>query len=195
VWWEISQQTISREVTAPHMGWIELENELKAEVQYGWRHHTIRAEFVQVMASLCLRLEPGWLLTKLDGETPAPTQLVAPLFSGYPQQQRNGQVLRSLRFWSTVLAKGHLEIRMNTGQAPVRIKLTPLSGFTPVGIASDRTDYDQLMFAEMEDDLMMPALGPLEQESVISDEEIISFKTLRCSRSRQSQACVKHSTA
>jgi hypothetical protein len=195
VWWEISQQTISREVTAPHMGWIELENELKAEVQYGWRHHTIRAEFVQVMASLCLRLEPGWLLTKLDGETPAPTQLVAPLFSGYPQQQRNGQVLRSLRFWSTVLAKGHLEIRMNTGQAPVRIKLTPLSGFTPVGIASDRTDYDQLMVAEMEDDLMMPALGPLEQESVISDEEIISFKTLRCSRSRQSQACVKHSTA
>jgi len=188
VWWEISQQTISREVTAPHVGWIELENQTRAEVQYGWRHQSIRAGFVQVLGGLCLQLEPGWLLTELDGKTPATTKLVGPVFSGSPQQERNGQVLRSLRFWSAVLAKGHHEIRINTGQAPVRTRLTPLSGFTQFGIPSDKMDYDQLMLAEMEDDLLIPALGPLEQESTVSHEEGISSEALRGSRSKQSQA-------
>jgi hypothetical protein len=190
VWWEISKQTISREVTAPHMGWIELENQGRAEVQYGWRHQSIRAEFVQVLGNLFLRLEPGWLLTELDGKTPATTLPVGPIFSGSPQQERNGQVLRSLRFWSAVLAKGHHEIRINTGQAPVRTKLTPLSSFTQFGIPSDQTDYDQLMGAEMEDDLLIPALGPLEQETTRSHEEVISSEALRGSRSEQPQACI-----
>jgi hypothetical protein len=188
VWWEISKQTISREVTAPDMGWIELENRGRAEVQYGWRHQSIRAEFVQVLGNLYLRLEPGWLLTELDGKTPATTQPVGPVFSGSPQQERNGQVLRSLRFWSAVLAKGHHEIRINTGQAPVRTKLTPLSGFTSFGIPNDQSDYDQLMSAEMEDDLLIPALGPLEQETTSSYEEVISSEAFRGIRSEQPQA-------
>jgi hypothetical protein len=86
------------------------------------------------------------------------------------------------------LAKGHHEIRINTGQAPVQIKLTPLSGFTQFGIPSDQMDYDQLVLAEMEDDLLMPALGPLAQESIINHEEGISSETLRSSRSAQPQA-------
>jgi hypothetical protein len=168
---------------------------VRAEVQYGWRHQTIRAEFVQLMGNLYLRLEPSWLLTELDGRTPATTTPVGPIFSGSPQRERNGQVLRSLRFWSVVLAKGHHEIRINTGQAPLRTKLTPLSGFTPFGIPNDKMDYDQLMLTEMEDDLLMPALGPLEQESIISDEEIIPSETLRRSRSGRTQACIKHTSA
>jgi len=190
VWWEIAGQTISREVTAPHMGWIELENQVKAEVQYGWRHQSIRADFVQVFANLFLRLEPSWLLTELDGKTAATTQPIGPLFSGSEQQERNGQVLRSLRFWSVVLAKGHHEIRINTGQAPVRAKLTPLSGFTQFGIPSDRMNYDLMMLAEMEDDLLMPALGPLRQETLFNDEEGVSSTTLRSFRSEQSQASI-----
>jgi hypothetical protein len=195
VWWEISRRTISREVTAAHIGWIELENESKAEVQYGWRHRSIRAGFVQGLGGLLLRLEPSWLLTNLDGKTPATTESVGPVCSGVPQSERNGQLLRSLRFWSTVLAKGHHEIRINTGQVPVRIKLTPLSGFTEVGIPSDQMDYDQLMLAEMEDDLLMPALGRLEQESTSSDEEIIPSETFRRSRGGQPQAGIEHGTA
>ena len=54
VWWEIGKQTISREVTAPHMGWIEIENQVRAEVQYGWRHQSVRAEFVPVQGNLLL---------------------------------------------------------------------------------------------------------------------------------------------
>jgi hypothetical protein len=188
VWWEIVGQTISREVTAAHMGWIELENQVKAEVQYGWRHRSIRADFVQMFGNLLLRLEPSWLLTELDGRTAATTQPIGPLFSGSERQERNGQVLRSLRFWSSVLAKGHHEIRINTGQAPVRAKLTPLSGFTQFGIPSDRMNYDLMMLTEMEDDLSMPALGPLGQESLIDDEEGVSSTTLRSFRNEQSQA-------
>jgi hypothetical protein len=112
------------------------------------------------------RLEPSWLLTKLDSKTPATIQPVGPAFSGPHSQLRNGQILRSWRFWSTVLAKGHHEIRINTGQAPIRTKLTPMSGFTQFGISSDRMNYDQMMQTAMEDDLLMPALAPLEQEIV-----------------------------
>lgn len=124
VWWEIGGRTISREVTAPQIEWIELENQERAEVQFGWRHQTIRARFVQVGGNIHLCLEPSWLLTALDGKTPATTLPVGPELSGAQHQERNGQVLRSLRFWSAILAKGHHEIRINTGQAPVRIKLT-----------------------------------------------------------------------
>jgi hypothetical protein len=161
VWWELNGRMISREVTAPHIELMELENQDRAEVQYGWRHQSIRAAFVQVSGGLFLRLEPSWLLTRLDGKTPATTQPVGPFLSGVPRQERNGQVLRSVRFWSAILAKGHHEIRINTGQAPVRTKLTPLSGFTPFGIPSDQANYDLLMLGESEDDMMMPALGPL----------------------------------
>lgn len=187
VWWEISKQTLSREVIAPHMGWTDFENQVGAEAQYGWRHRSLRADFVQLMDNICLRLEPSWLLTELDGETPATTQRVGPVLSGALQQERNGPILRSLRFWSAVLAKGHHEIRINTGQAPVRIKLTPLSGSTPFGMRGDKMDYDQLMLTEMEDDLVMPALGPLEQE-IISHEEDICSEAVREIRSEQPQA-------
>jgi hypothetical protein len=174
VWWEVSEQTIAREVTAPRMGSIELENHTSAEVQYGWKHQSLRADFVQLQGNLFLRLEPSWLLTELDGKTAATIQPVGPVFSGIPQQQRNGQILRSLRFWSAIFAKGHHEIRMGAGHSLVRIKLTPLSGFTQFGIPSDQMDYDQLILTEMEDDLLMPALGLLGQGNTFRHEEDLS---------------------
>jgi hypothetical protein len=164
VWWQIGWQALPREVTAPHMGCIELGNQVKAEVQYGWRHLGIRANFLQVLGILFLRLEPVWHLTQLDGKTSASAQPVAPLLSGTKQRERNGQILRSLRFWSVVLAKGHQELRINTGSNPMRARLTPLSGFSQSTIQSDRTDYDRLMLTEMHDDLSIPELGPIDSQ-------------------------------
>jgi hypothetical protein len=195
VWWEIGGRRVSREVTAPHMGRIELENSVTAEVQYGWKHHSIRASFVQVQGNFSFRLEPSWLLTGLDSRSAATTLPVGPLLRGPQSQERNGQVLRSLRFWSAVLAKGHHEIRMNTGHAPVRIKLTPLSGLAQFGIPSDFMNYDLMMFNEMEDDLLMPELGALEQESPFNDEERVSSSAFGRFRNDQSQARSKHGAA
>jgi hypothetical protein len=188
IWWEIGGRTVSREVTAPHMEWIDVDTDVRAEVQYGWKHQSIRAAFVLVSGTLFLQLTPGWLLTELDGKTPAGTQPVGPIFSGSRHQERNGRILRAIRFWSAVLAKGHHEIRINTGQAPIRAKLTPLSGFTPFGLPCDRMDYDQLMLAETEDDLLIPALGPLGQKSTVDHEEGIPSETFRNSRTGPRQA-------
>jgi hypothetical protein len=69
--------------------------------------------------------------------------------------------LRSLRFWSVVLAKGHQELRINTGSNPMRARLTPLSGFSQSGIQNDQSDYDTLMLTEVQDDLSIPELGPI----------------------------------
>jgi hypothetical protein len=46
----------------------------------------------------------------------------------------------------------------------------------------DQMNYDQMMLAEMEDDLLMPALGPLEQESIFNHEEGLSSETRGRSR-------------
>jgi hypothetical protein len=166
IWWKIGEQTVAREVTAPHMGWIDLENEVRAEVQYGWKHQSVRADFVKVRGSIFFRLQPGWLLTKLDSKTPAMTRPVAACFSEPQSQEKNGQILRSWRFWSTVLAKGHHEIRINTGQAPVRTRLTPISVFSEFGVPGDRLNYDQMMQTAIEDDLLIPPLGTFEQEII-----------------------------
>jgi hypothetical protein len=187
VLWKMGQQAVSREVTAPNMAWIPLENQMKAEVQYGWRHLGIRAGFVQILGTLFLRLEPTWHLTELDGKTSAANQEVGPVLSDSRDRERNGQVLRSLRFWSVVLAKGHQELRINTASSPMRARLTPLSGFSPSGIQSDRMDYDQLMLAETQDDLSIPELGPIRQESAIHHEEDISSETRGNLRDEQPQ--------
>jgi hypothetical protein len=44
-------------------------------------------------------------------------------------------------------------------------------------------NYDLMMLAEMEDDLLMPALGPLGEESLLNDEKGVSSTTLRSFRS------------
>jgi hypothetical protein len=49
-------------------------------------------------------------------------------------------------------------------------------------------NYDLMMLAEMEDDLLMPALGPRGQEILFNDEDGVSSTTLRSFRSEQSQA-------
>ena len=74
VWWQMNRQLLSREVIAPHMEWIKLENQARAEVQRGWRHQSIRAAFIQVLGKLFLRLEPSCLLTEWDGKTLATNQ-------------------------------------------------------------------------------------------------------------------------
>ncbi len=171
IWWQIGQQTIPREVTAPHLEWIPLENHAKAEAQFGWRHQGVRASFIQVLGTLFLRMEPTWLLTEIDGRTAMTTRPVGPAISDFQSEERNGQVLRSLRFWSSVLAKGHHELRMNTGQEPVRARLVPVSGFSAFGFRNDQMDYDRLVLTEKEDDLSLPELRPFELESAISYEE------------------------
>jgi len=187
IWWQTGQQAVSREVTAPNIAWIQLDNELKVEVQYGWRHQGVRAGFVQILGALFLRLEPTWHLTELDGKTSAANHQLGPILSHSIERERNGQVLRSLRFWSVVLAKGHQELRINTGSSPMRARLTPLSGFSQCGIQNDRMDYDQLMLAETQYDLLIPELGPIQQESAIHHEEDISSETRGYFRDEQPQ--------
>jgi hypothetical protein len=174
VWWQIGKQVIPREVTAPRIESIQLENQMNAEVQYGWRHRSIRADFMQIMGALFLRLEPAWHLTELDGKTAASAEPVGPALSDLRENERNGQVLRSLRFWSVVLAKGHQELRINTGSNPLRARLVPTSGFSQQGIQNDHVNYDSLMLAEMQDDLSIPELRPIKQERAINYEEDLS---------------------
>ena len=158
IYWKIGAKASKRQVTARHTITKVLPNGTKEKVQSGWRHQAIRANFILLPFGLFLRLEPTWMLTKDDGKTPRGGPRVGPILSHWLNQERNGQILRSLRFWSLVLAKGGQEILIPTGQRPIRISLTPTCGELGFGIAADRIDYDQLMHAEMEDDLQLPQL-------------------------------------
>jgi hypothetical protein len=170
--------TIPREVTAGNLEWKQLDDGTKAEGQYGWRHQGVRASFVHIMSDVFLLLEPTWLLTEMDGRTPVSDHPVRPVLSNSRNHEGNGQILRSLRFWTIVLAKGHEELRISTGQSPIRANLTPASGLNDFGIRGDQVDYDQLMLTDLDDDLSIPELGPIEVESAIDyEKDVPSYRS------------------
>ena len=163
LWWEIGGKTIQREVTAPHMKWIQLENNGVAEFQRGWKHEAIRAGFIQILGALYLRLGPAWFLTELDGKTPSTAHPVGPVSSFPLNQERNGQILRTLRFWSAVFAKGHRELRIDGGTNPIRVRLTPASGSSQSAVSNDQMDFDSLALADLVGAQLIPELAPIER--------------------------------
>jgi TIR domain len=157
--WKISGKWTQREVTTRHTVTRRLPDGTKEKIQSGWRHQAVKAGFVLLPFGLFVRIEPTWMLTKADGKTPRGGPRVGPILSHWLNQERNGQILRSLRFWSLVLSRGKAELNIPTGQNPIRIGLTPASGNLDFGIIADQIDYDALMRTEMEDDLEVPQLG------------------------------------
>jgi len=127
-----------------------------------------------ILNNLMLKLEPTYLLTKDDGKTPRTSRWVGPILSHWTSQERNGQILRSLRFWSLVLAKSK-ELTIDTGQTPIRVDLAPISGTLDFGIESDQIDFDNLMEAELQDDSRVPQLELFGEESSIGYTEENQF--------------------
>jgi hypothetical protein len=163
LWWEIGGKTLQREVTAPHTKWNQIDDKIMAEFQCGWKHEAIRAGFIQAFGALFLRLEPAWFLTELDGKTPSSTQPVGPLSPFPPIQESNLQILRALRFWSAVFAKGHRELRIETSTGPIRVRLTPASGSVKSVISDDQVDFDTLALTDIDHPELIPELGPIER--------------------------------
>jgi hypothetical protein len=120
---------------------------------------------------LFLRITPTYMLTGEDGKTPRGGPRVGPILSQWLNQERNGQILRSLRFWSLVLTRGEKdELIIITGNERIRISLSPASGIVDFGILGDSIDYDRLINAELEDDLATPELGA-EQYLLFGEEQ------------------------
>jgi hypothetical protein len=159
IWWFVGGKRYHREVTTRHTMTRLNSQGNKERLPYGWRHQGLRANFVHLPLGLFLRLEPTWLLTT-DGKVPRGGPRVGPVLSHWLNQERNGQILRSIRFWSLVLSRGQSEISIPTGQQPIRVALTPARGLLGFGIICDSVDYDRLINAEMEDDLFVPELAP-----------------------------------
>ena len=161
----------TREVTTRHFGMRRSEDGKGERFPFGWRHQAIRAEFVHLPMGLFLRVTPTYMLTAEDGKTPRGGPRVGPILSQWLNQERNGQVLRSLRFWSLVLSRGDKEaLIIKTGLEQVKISLAPAGGTMDFGILGDSIDYDRLINAEIEDDLATPELGS-EQYSFLFEVE------------------------
>lgn len=162
LWWEMAGKTMQRQVTAAHIQSNFVEGYGAAEFQCGWKHEAIRAGFVQAFGSLFLRLDPAWFLTELDGKTPATAQPVVVRGTQQAQPGRNGLILQALRFWSTVLSKGHRELRIETGANPLRVRLTPAAGYSPCLLSNDQMGFDAVALAGIDDVQLIPDLGPAE---------------------------------
>lgn len=172
--WKIGGRTRWREVTTRHIRRVKQEDGTYKEEPFGWRHQGFRANFVLVFESLMLRLEPTYLLTKDDGKTPRASRWVGPILSHWLNQERNGQILRSLRFWSLALARAR-ELTIETGQMPIQVDLTPISGTLGFGIGSDQVNFDRLMDAEIQDDRKVPQLELFGEETSIAYTEEADF--------------------
>ena len=162
IWWEIEGQTVSREVTAPNYNWNPAGEVAECEAQYGWKHEALRAGFIRLPHGMFLRLEPSWLLTELDGKTPATLQPVRPVSFTGMEGTVTAESLRSLEFWTAVLGKGHRELRVDAGINPIRVRLTPASASVPSGIPKDRMDYGRLSLLGIEKEQRIPELRPFE---------------------------------
>ncbi len=174
--WNISGKRYWREITTRHTRRVKQEDGGYKEAPFGWRHQGFRANFMLVFGNLMLRMEPTYVLTKDDGKTPRTSRWVGPILSHWLNQERNGQILRTLRFWSLVLAKPNKrELTIQTGQTPIRIDLTPVSGMLAFGIAGDQADFDKLMDAEIQDDKAVPQLKLFGEETEIAYAEDIQF--------------------
>ncbi len=123
LWWEFDGKAALREVTAPDMKWVPIEGNRCAEFQCGWKHEAVRAGFTEILGSLFLRLEPACFLTELDGKTPSASQPIGLTDTFLLNREADCQLLQTVRFWTTVLAKGHREIRIETGTNPIRVRL------------------------------------------------------------------------
>jgi hypothetical protein len=168
--WNLNGKRV-REVTTRHFGMRKGVDGGPEKFPYGWRHQAIRAEFVHLPMGLFLRITPTYMLTGEDGKTPRGGPRVGPILSQWLNQERNGQILRSLRFWSLVLTRGDKDqLIIITGNERLRISLSPASGTLDFGILGDSIDYDRLIGAELEDDLAIPELVP-EQYSLFGGEE------------------------
>jgi hypothetical protein len=167
--WNLNGKRV-REVTTRHFGMRKGLDGAPERFPYGWRHQAIRAEFVHLPMGLFLRITPTYMLTGDDGKTPRGGPRVGPILSQWLNQERNGQILRSLRFWSLVLSRGDkAELIIITGHERLRISLSPASGTLNFGILGDSIDYDRLIKAELDDDLATPELVP-EQYSLFGEE-------------------------
>jgi hypothetical protein len=172
--WNIAGRTRWREVTTRHTRRVKQQDGAYLDEPFGWRHQGFRASFTLVLDNLMLRLEPTYLLTKDDGKTPRTNRWVGPILSHWLNQERNGQILRTLRFWSLVLARAK-ELTIETGQTPICVDLTPMSGTLGFGIASDQANFDALMEAEIRDDVAVPQLELFGEESPIAYTEEPEF--------------------
>lgn len=160
LFWEEDGKIALREVTAPHMKRYDLEDYREIEYQCGWKHEAVQAGFVRCGRELALKLSPAWFLTELDGRTAAVEELVAPLDSC--RFNHDGMELsRTLRFWSAIFAKGHRELRIQTGAEPIRVRLTSPSSGTPRIISREDGALDYVALTSMEDDGPIPELGPV----------------------------------
>ncbi len=75
---------------------------------FGWRHQAIRAEFVHCDGSVST--DHANLHADRRGREDATRRPAGrSILSQWLNQERNGQVLRSIRFWSLVLTRGNKE--------------------------------------------------------------------------------------
>jgi hypothetical protein len=161
LWWEANGKIALREVIAPNLKRYELKDGREVEYQCGWKHEAIRAGFARCGGELAVRFEPAWFLTKLDGKTAATPAPVVAL--GCHRSDPNGEELsRTLRFWCAVFAKGHRELRIETGADPIRVRLIAPPNSAPRIISKEDATLDYLSLTSMEDDGAIPELGSLE---------------------------------
>jgi hypothetical protein len=158
LWWEVGGKIAQREVTAPNMKHYEVCGQQEVEFQNGWKHEAVRAGFELWRGCLFVQLEPAWFLTELDGKTPATSQRVAPLNSSRSNQDVV-KLPRALSFWSAVFAKGHRELRIETGGSPIRVRMVCPGSSPPRIVSKEDTTLDYLALTSVEDDGAIPELG------------------------------------
>lgn len=139
-----------------------------------WVHRSATLQFKRLGSKYFLQIEPGFMFTtdgyKVIGGTSATKKAMQ-----WGGRQQNDDILRSILFWSRLLAASGKEARIHAGADAIVLRALPATGVLAWGIAHDHIHMTSLMEEadfDMEhvDDLILQALADEPEELEPTDE-------------------------
>ena len=139
-----------------------------------WVHRSATLQFKRLGSQFFLQIEPGFMFTtdgyKVIGGTNATKKAMQ-----WGGRQQNDDILRSILFWSRLLAASGKEARIQAGADVIVLRALPATGALSWGIAHDHIHMTSLMEEadfDMEhvDDLILQSLADEPEEVEPTDE-------------------------
>ena len=109
-----------------------------------WVHYAARIQFKLFGEVVRLVIEPSFIFTS-DGRTPLDGKTVGKLAIQWTGKQKNPDVLRSVLFWTRVLADGHSQIKIPAGPDFIIARAVPDIAQTNFGIEGDYIRVQSLL--------------------------------------------------
>jgi hypothetical protein len=132
-----------------------------------WVHRSATIQFKRIGCHFFLQIEPGFMFTT-DGYNVIGGVNATKKAMQWGGRQQNDDILRSILFWTRLLAASGKEARIDAGADVIILRALPATGAIPWGIAHDHIHMNSLM---EEADFDMEHVEELVLQSLVDEPE------------------------